>query len=192
MHCLSQVYSRTKSYLCPYRREKVLQCKRKKTYIFSSPVVVYLNTDIQVARQWTTVGKIALSDLLYPRRLQTSVTIFFFWWEIKLNGFKFFPDFEKIHDCFGFVGISWHFQDEWPPWLFNCHLVYFRIYLVYFIFMRNRKPYWNGSLLLATKIVSSWDMLATLFREKNSLTKCPILYLVGTGLLLKPPNSTSH
>ena len=58
---------------------------------------------IQASRKWTTVTQIALSDLLYTRRLQTSATlIYFIFFSDQTNQIK---RFQKT-----FYKFSWHFQ----------------------------------------------------------------------------------
>ena len=62
-----------------------------------SPII---EKDFWDAKEKTTVGKIALSDLLYTRRLQISVTIIYLKMfsverQIKLKVFNFFLTFEK-------------------------------------------------------------------------------------------------
>ena len=91
---------------------------KKKIHIFSLLVAVYLIPIVEHSStkkmDYKIVGKIELSNLLDTKCLQTSVTIIYLSISderhIKLNGFKFFPDSEKIHDFPRFVGTSCHFQ----------------------------------------------------------------------------------
>ena len=55
----------------------------RKVHIFSLLVIFFSYdlitiTGIQAPRKWNTIDKIALSDQVYTRSLQTSVTIIYF------------------------------------------------------------------------------------------------------------------
>ena len=71
----------------PDNREILLRCK-KKIHIVSLLVPIWLlSLSIGASRKWSAVGKIALSDLLYTKGLQTSIIIIYFkkflWWDIS-------------------------------------------------------------------------------------------------------------
>ena len=110
----------------PDHRKILLRCRRIKILIFSLLVAIWLlSLSIQVPRKWTTVGKICYIRSTLHRAFanldnHNLFVIFSNESQIKLDGFKFFPDSDKnslfqVRRNFmtfsGFPG----FQVEWPP-----------------------------------------------------------------------------